>query len=487
MKLATKVVYNTIIQIGSKGISTVLGLAAMSIMARYLGTSGYGEYTTIITYLSFFAVFIDFGLTLITVQLISPLPDDAEGDRKQEDILSNLLTFRLLSAIVFLGMAPLIAWFFPYNESIKTGIAVSTLSFFFIALNQVFVGLFQKKLRMDKVSIAEVASRIVLVAGIFWAVSQDQGLMGIIWATIISSLSSFILHYAFSRRFSALHFRIDLSLWKDIMIKTWPLAITIIFNLIYLRTDTLILSLIRSQNEVGIYGAAYKVIDVLTTVPFMFAGIVLPIMTARWAARERDKFTDIMRRSLDLMIILALPMIAGAWILARPIMRLLAGPEFDPAAPVLKILIIACGLIFIGCIFSHAIIALDRQKQIIPAYIFTALTALAGYLIFIPRFSYYGAAWVTVYSEAAIAIAAAALVMKYSDYRFRSSILFKSILSTGAMSAILYASNIYLSSGLPALLRIVLLFFIGGASYFFFLILFRGVSRDDLAILSNKE
>lgn len=45
----------------------------------------------------------------------------------------------------------------------------------------------------------------------------------------------------------------------------------------YLKTDTLILSLIKSPEEVGLYGAAYRIIDVPTTLPYMFAGIILPI------------------------------------------------------------------------------------------------------------------------------------------------------------------------------------------------------------------
>ncbi|MBI4812347.1 oligosaccharide flippase family protein [Candidatus Falkowbacteria bacterium] len=64
MTLSARIAYNTIIQIAGKIISTALGLIAVAIMTRHLGTLGFGQYTTIITFLSFFGIIADLGLTL---------------------------------------------------------------------------------------------------------------------------------------------------------------------------------------------------------------------------------------------------------------------------------------------------------------------------------------------------------------------------------------------------------------------------------------
>ena len=160
MRLYTKVAYNTIFQFISKTITTILGLVAIAIMARVLGQYGFGEYAIIMAFLSFFAVLADMGLTLVTTRIIS------EKGADQDKVLNNLFTFRFFSALIFLGLAPFSVFLFPYTLVVKIGVIIASLSFFFIALNQVFVGFFQKQLRMDKVSIAEVVSRIFLVAGI---------------------------------------------------------------------------------------------------------------------------------------------------------------------------------------------------------------------------------------------------------------------------------------------------------------------------------
>ncbi len=50
--LQKRIAYNTGIQILSKVISTAIALIATVLMTRYLGTSGFGEYTTIMTFIS---------------------------------------------------------------------------------------------------------------------------------------------------------------------------------------------------------------------------------------------------------------------------------------------------------------------------------------------------------------------------------------------------------------------------------------------------
>lgn len=471
MNLSKKVALNTIVQILSKTVSIALGLVTVAIMTRYLGPIGFGQYTTIITFLSFFAVAADLGLTLVTVQMIT------QPNINQDEVLSNLFSLRLFTAVILLLLAPISIFFFPYDPQIKIGVMLATSSFLFVALNQILVGLFQKNLRLDRVSIAEIVSRIILAIGIFLVAHYNLGLNGIIIVTALSSLTSFLLHYLFSLKLARIKLNFNFKIWQEIIKKSWPIGLTIVFNLIYLRADTLILSLFKSQSEVGIYGATYKVIDVLITLPFIFAGIVLPIMTVGWQTNP-TRFKTVMQKAFDFMTILALPIFFGAQFVAKPIMTLVAGEAFTASGDVLKILIAACSIIYIGTMFSHGVIALDKQKKIIGAYVFTAITALAGYLIFIPRYSYYGAAWVTIYSELIIALASFYIVWKYSHFLPNLKVLFKSLIASLGMSAVLYLSS---SLNLFAIL------FLATASYFIFLYLLKGIEKQYILDLIRKS
>ncbi len=480
MKLSTKIAYNTIIQIISKILATIIGLAVIAIITRYLGQVGFGEYTAAITFLSFFGIIADLGLTLVTIQLISKHGAD------QDKILGNLLALRLVSALLFLGLAPLMVLFFPYSYDVKQAVFIAAFSFLFIALNQILVGLFQKQLRMDRVSIAEVVSRLVLLAGIIVVAKTNSGLGGIMIATVISSLASFLLHLIFSFSFARIRLRFDWKYWKVILRLSWPLAITIALNLIYLKTDTLLLSIIHRKSEigiiaeVGIYGAAYKVIDVLITLPFMFSGIILPLLTKSWEKNNLKNFKQLMQKSFNLMVIFTIPMIVGTQLLASDIMTIIAGPEFSLSGPILQILIFAAGIIFVGNIFAHAVIAINKQKQIISAYLFTAVSALALYFLVIPRFSYFGAAYVTIYSEAVISIASIYMIWKYTHFVPNVSIIFKSLMASLGMLISMYFLQ-YL--GVFSLLYIIIVAVI---SYFIFIFIFKGLNKEDFLSLFNR-
>lgn len=479
MRLSTKVAYNVIIQVISKVLAAFLGLVAVAGMTRTLGTYGFGQYTTIMTFLSFFGIMADLGLTLVTTKMIS------EPGVDEKKVVSNLFTLRFFSALIFLGLAPLVVLFFPYAASVKIGVAITTLSFFFIALNQIFVGIFQKNLRMDKVSIAEVVGRVVLVIGVFWSAGLGYGVLGMAAATTIASAVNFLLHWMSAGRFVRFKFSFDFKLWVEIFKKSWPLTITIIFNLIYLRADALILSLIKTQNEVGLYGATYKIIDVLSIMPFMFAGLVLPILSRSWSERNIDFFKKVVQRSFDLMIILAVPLVIGTQFLAGNLMVAIAGEEFIASGSILRILILAIGGIFAGCIFSHIIVAIDKQKQVIRAYIFTSLTSLIGYFIFIPKFSYFGAAWVTIYSEVVIAAFSIFYAWKYARVFPRIRVLVKSVLASALMAVFLYYFNGVRIGSLY--LHLTLSVVLASAVYFSALYLFRGVSREDILSLINRN
>ncbi|MDD5043847.1 MAG: flippase [Patescibacteria group bacterium] len=427
-----QIAHNTIIQVIGKGISTLLGLGAVVIMTRYLGQEGYGQYTTITSFLQFFGIIVDFGLTLITAQMISRPGVD------QKKILSNIFTLRFWSALIFLGLAPLAALFFPYPAVVKIGIAFTALSFFFIALQQVQVGIFQKNLRMDKVMLAEISGRVVLVAGTALAAYWGQGVLCVMWAIVAGSFVNWLINFIFARGYARYSWAYDFDVWKEVIKLSWPLGVSIIFNLIYLKADIIILSLVRPQAEVGLYGAPYKVIDVLTMIPMMFSGLLLPVFTSDWAQQNLERLKRIYLAAFDVMAMSAIPLIVGAQFLGERLMVLIAGPEFLISGSLLRILILAQGFIFFGTLFGHLVIALNKQRVMMWGYVITAIASLAAYIIFIPIYSYYGAAWGTVFSEALICVLTFIVVTRATKIRVSFGVLGKSVVASLLMGAVLY-------------------------------------------------
>ena len=175
--------------------------------------------------------------------------------------------------------------------------------------------------------------------------------------------------------------------------------------------------------------------------------------------------------------IAAIPLAAGAAILGRPLMRLVAGDAFEVSGGILAILTVGLASIFIGAVAGHGIVALGLQGKMVRFYAADAAVSLALYFLAIPRFGVWGAAGVTVFSELFIAIAASALYLRRSGIHLRLSVAAKSILASAAMAGLLFILR-----DLPILAGIA----IGGVIYLTFLFILGGIPKEILAQLRRQ-
>jgi len=468
---STKIAKNTIIQITGKILSILIGVLTLGLTTRYLGQIGYGYYTTVLVFLQIFGILMDFGLYLTLVREISEQPE------KENQIFNNVFTLRFFSAILFLSLAPLVAIFLPYPAIVKWGIALTTLAFLFNSMVQIMMSIFQRRMAMGRAMLAEVIGRLVHLLIIILIIYLSGNLLAVLFGNIFNTLVYFLALFFFAKGFLKIKFAFDLGYWKRIIIKTWPIAVGIIFNLIYFKTDTLILSLIKPASDVGIYGAPYKFLEILATLPHLFLGLILPILTATWVQKNINEFKKIYQICFDLFAIIGLPLIFGGLVLATPLIVFFAGSDFIASGPVLKILIVATVLIFFGTLFNYLIVAIDQQKKILKYFIITSILSVVGYLIFIPLYSYYGAAWITVFSEGLITIASFWLGYRLTKIGLSLKILLKIIPASLIMMLVI----IPLKS-----LPIIPLVFLGIAVYGVLLILFKAIRIDFIKSLFVK-
>ncbi len=460
MFLIQKIGRNALVHFCSKIVGLLLNVFVFALIARYLGASGFGEFTIVIAYLQGFAIFADLGLYITFIQMLS-LPNADE-----EKIASNFFTIRLVSSIFLLSLAPIICLLIPqYSHIIKLGIAVTAISFLFGSLTQLLTGFFQKKMKMLKVAVAEITSKVIFVGLMCFVVYADIGFLGILGVVVVGGFVNFILLYLFSRKFVKISLRFDKTIWQNAIKKTWPIGLSIILTTIYFKGDTIILSLFKSSQEVGIYGAAYRILEALIMFPPIFMGLILPHLTLAWANKDTFVFKRIFQKSFDFFALMTIPLIVGTLFLAKPLMIFIAGSEFVASAEPLKILIFATSLIFFGSLVSHAIIAMNKQRTMLRFYCLAAVVALVGYLIFIPRYSYYGAAYVTIVAEFIITISAFVIIQQTSKFTPSLKIFRPVILSSLVMGLVLFIfnqANLFLLIFIAIIVYALVLYLLGG-------------------------
>lgn len=459
------IAHNTIIQIIGKIISVALGLVALGMMTRYLGQEQFGWYITVISFLTFAGILTDFGLIPVSAQMLS------EPEHDKTKLFRNLIGFRLTTAIVFLGLAPVAALFFPYPTIVKQAIGLTAVAFLGVAMNQVFFGLYQTKLKMFIPTIGELTGRVILVIGLWLLINLKAGFIPIMIVVILNSLSYTLVLWIAAKKYTAVSPAFDWSIWKAISKKMWPVAIAIIFNVVYLKGDAVILSIFKSQSEVGIYGAAYRVIDILAQTAMMIMGVIMPLLAYSWTRNLKTEFKKYYQQAFDAIMLMAVPIMFGLITLADKIMIFVAGSEFTGAGKPLQILAIAVFGVYLGAIFGHAAVAINRQKQTLWIYFSDAVLTLIGYLYFIPRFGMYGAAWMTVFSELYAGFLLWLVIRYYSKEKIQLKTFGKILFAGLIMSIFLF----WLKD-----LHIILLALIGSLVYGICLLVFGTVSKQTL-------
>lgn len=441
-----KITQNTLIQVVGKTLSTIIGVLTLAVLTRVLEPEGYGDFTIVLTYISIFAVLVDFGLTLTTVQLIS------EKGANEERLLGNLVALRTVSAFFFLALAPIIALAFPYTSAIKVGIAVSALSYLLFANSQLLVGLFQKRFLIWQPTLAELLNRLTVLALVIAAGTViDLTVVQILWMFVAGNVVHLFTTLLFARKHVSLKPAWDLNEWKRILKRSWPIGVSILFNLIYLRGDILFMSFYRSSAEIGLYGAAYKVVDVMTTIPVAYMGLALPVLVLAYSKHKPSELNTGLQSAFDYFSILAIGFVFGSIALGVPVMEFISGAEFSESGRVLWILGPAASIVFFGSLFGHAVVAVNKQRLMTLGYAFVGALAIIGYLLFIPPYGMYGAAWVTVGSETLITALTFLVVYRSTRFVPNLTVFFKSFVAGAVMFAVLQ----YLTLDIPVLINIL--------------------------------
>jgi len=462
MSLTRKIAYNTLIQSTGRVLSALLGFGVIAAVARHLGQAGFGQYTTVMALTGFFATIAGMGISLVVTSEIS------KKKARVSQFLSNAFSLRILSSAIILGIGVLFGFLLPYPSLVKQAILVSSFAFFFLSFRHVFDGIFFKELKTARLVVAEVSGRLLSLGLVLLFVVKGKGLLSIIWAIALGNFVQSGLVYVFAQNYTKIRFKIDYKVWRYILSRSWPLALSVALNLIYFKFDTIILSLFKPEVDVGIYGAAYKILELLIAFPILFCNLVLPQLSL-YRDSNKARFRRIFQKSFDALVIGTVPLVVSIFFFAPYLIRLVSGSDFVLSVPVLRILSVAIGIMFLASLPAHTIVVLGKQKKMIWAYFIGALLSVATNLIFIPRYSYIGAAATTIFVELLVLVWGFVIVGRSYSLHLKQSVLWR-VATAGACLVLFF----YL---LSIIWNPVFMFLLGMVVYFGILYLIGGINK----------
>ncbi len=493
MSIARKILGNTFFQIIGKVITAGLSIIIVKIITNYLGVAGYGQYTTVYEFLAFFGIAADLGIYTIAVREMSKNKD------KIPYIIGNVLSVRTILALGLMLAAVAFSFLIPKYENtlIPLGIAIASMSTFFALLAGSVSSVLQVHLKMQYSVIALVISKLLstgymlLVVFYFYKNYSSDGFFHLLWAGVLGNIVLLILTYLFTKRFTQIKYRFDYQYWKEITFKAFPYGVALVLNTLYFRMDTILLSLMKNLDEVGMYGVAMRMLDVLVIIPVYFMNSVLPVMT-RYLEEKSEKITKLIQYSFDFLVVLGVPIVAGILVLSKKIIQLVSNEEFISgnvfeygADLALVILIFALFFSFINSLFGFTLVAMGKQVKLLWINLFCVIFNLVSNLIVIPFYGFRGAAITSVLSEMFILIATFWIVKKILKINLEFTNTLKIVFAGCVMGICVYYLNIYTSDW--GIKNLALLIPIGGIIYGLLLYVTKVINSEVFALLGIKK
>lgn len=470
-QLKQKIARNFIISFVGRFLAGVLGIFSLAFTTRALGSEGFGEYNIVFAYLYVFSVFADFGLNSLLAREIS------KPDVDEKEVISEIFSTKLFLLIVFFFAAFLLVFLTPYSKMARIGILVASGGFAISSLTGVLMGIFQKYLKTIIPAISDVVARSAQLLLAYVLYKNNAGLLSFLAVFVIGSAIQFLFVYSFAQKRIPFKLKFDFYQIKNILNESWPLALSAVLVMVYFKGDTIILSFLRSPYDVGIYGIAYKILENIIFFPIMFVGLVMPLLS-KYFISDRDAFKKVFQKTFDFLVIIAVPLVLGGIYVADNLIEIIAGAGFEDSALPLRILFIAVFFIFLGALFGSAIIAINKQKSAMYAYGVAAVFNIVANIYFINRYSYVGAAWVTVATELMITGLMFFIIYKTTLYWPDLSAFLKALFASLIMLGSLYLSH---NQNLFALV------ILGAVSYAIFMYLLRGISKEDISMLIARR
>lgn len=494
MSTARRILSNTVAQIIGKVLVAILGLAVVKICTSYLSVEGYGEYVIIYEFLAFFGIAADLGLFTIAVKEMS------EDEDKIPKIIGNILSLRTILVTATMLLAILAAYLIPNYEGTKVplGVAIASITVFLTILTGTISSVLQTKLKMQSATVASVIGKFISVGAMLYVVfygfktDTETGFYMLLFAGVLGNLVMLLITNHYVKKITPIKYRFDLDLWKEVLLKSLPYGLALILNTVYFRIDSILISIMRGQEEVGIYGVAMKMLEHFAILPLYFMNSVLPVLT-RTIKEKTEKYKQVISYAFDFLAALSVPMVVGGVVLAYPIIFVIATPDFLSRLPegfygsdiAFQILIFALLFQFLNVLFAFILIAVNKQSKLLYINGACALFNITTNIIFIPHYGFRGAAITSVLSELFILIATFTVARKYLEFSISIKNMIKIIFSSLIMGAVVYfmqpITYAYIENW-----NIILLIPLGAFTYGIMLIITRTIDKNIIKLLLNK-
>ena len=372
------------------------------LFANLVGAKGYGEFSFVfVAGVIILQPSLDMGLNQLITKWVS---------RGNTEVIRNSFQIKCSVSVVLLPLVILLGWWHEIHP-----ILLGTILIYFLinTIQQSLFGILRglEDLRPESITVALQNLLALAVLWIFvnheineaWVgslvlmLTRCAGTVlvsGIIWKKYLLKLKKYEHSKALQR---------TSNLWQEAL----TLGLVLFLIQFYFRIDTIMLGLLSSKAEVGLYSVAFNLMEGTFFIPSIVMAAIFPGLS------QAKQFLNYFRKGL---LLLSLTGIAGGgavFLFAEIIIKMFFAQEFQGSGEVLKILALAIPIIFWGYLMTQSLVALDHNRIYLGITAFAVLlNVLLNYWL-IPEYGAEGAAIATVITEALIPLSCFLMILKH--------------------------------------------------------------------------
>lgn len=398
MSIRQKISKNIIWLTFGEIISKIFAFITFIIISRYLQEDGFGVYSFVFSLATIFIFLIDLGLDVYSTREI------ARHKKLVARFVRNILALRALAAILYFTVLYIVTFFLDKPAPVKTLILIAggfiVLQSFTSFLKAIFRAFEKFRLEVLLNLIDNFGLLILTLVAVWMAFEIQLIVINSIIATGISLIVGLILLH---RQITPLSLRIDLRYWAKLIRGGFYFALSSIFIIIYFRVDTVMLSVMKGDAITGDYNAAYNFFYAFTFIPAAFTAVIFPVLS-RIQKTDRPAFTRLIPTLYKYFLTVAIVLSLGFLILAPDGISLFYGDSYANAILILQILAFATTFIFINFLTGTILNSVNLQKIGTLATGAGMVLNVIVNLILIPKYSAFGAALATVFTEIIVSV-----------------------------------------------------------------------------------
>lgn len=363
-------------------------------LARYLGPNSFGVLNYSLALVGIFGVVAGLGMDANIVRDLVREPD------KKGEILGTAFRLKIAGgAFLSLMCITTVYALRPGDHEAILLTAILSGTILFLAAETIslwFQAIVESKYTVYAKNAAYLAGALIRVVLII----NQAPLIAFAWAGLaeatVSALGLFFVYYR-RQGHSITSWTTSWRRAKTMLREGWPLLLSAITVILYLKLDVIMLGQMSGDHAVGLYSVATRLSEIWYFIPMAVMASLQPSLV-NWHSESREMFNYRLRLVYQFFLLLSVSVPLLISIFSTNIVTFLYGSQFSKAGPVLAIHTWASVAVFFGVASSHYLVIEGLQKISLYRTSLGLLANITLNLLLIPVYGPIGAAIATLIS-----------------------------------------------------------------------------------------